>query len=316
MTRLSRKSRDRSRAIALSLRLYHFCLRAYPQQFRHTYGERMMRVFRDHCRAIAEQHGVLSLIPLWLHTFSDLIYTAGLERWQVFKEKNAMVTSRYPQQFSLRLWFALTATIIAFVVSLVASLNLYLLEDANPLTQAAYSTSSVLRFSYDVVYLSALAAGVAVCAIVGYALVQRTALVTTGLLIVMLLVAFAGFGGMLVRHVSTFLILLLIFSALTLISLLTGHVATTRALRFLGQRPAAVLGACVSVSCVLLINVVALVLHTLLLNPVSHALYMQGQIGDTHLNFSLIAMGIALLALIGCAISLGFALHSPSRQSS
>jgi hypothetical protein len=276
----------------------------------------MMRVFRDHCRAVLQQHSVLSFVLLWLHTFSDLICTACLERWQAFKEKNAMVTSRYSQQFSLRLWFALTATLIAFVVSLVASLNLYLLEDANPLTQAAYSVSSVLRFSYDLVYLSALAAGVAVCAIVGYALVQRTALVTIGLLIVMLLVAFAGFGGMLVRHVSTFLTLLLIFSALTLISLLIGHVATTRALRFLGQRPAAVLGACVSVSCVLLINVVALVLHTLLLNPVSHALYMQGQIGDTHLNFSLIAMGIALLALIGCAISLGFALHSPSRQSS
>lgn len=312
MARSSRKSR----AIALSVWLYSLFLCAYPTTFRHTYGERMIRVFRDNCRAALQQRGALPLMRLWWQTVVDLIITACLERWQVFKEKSCtMATSRYTQRFPLRLWIALAATIIAFAVSLIASLNLYLLEDGSPLTQAAYSASSLLRFSYDGVYLSALAAGVAVCAMVGYALVQRTVLVVVGLVFVTLLVAFGGFGGLLVRHTATFLAFLAIFFTLTLSSFLLGRVVTTRAGRFIGQRPSAVLGACVSVGCMLLINVVALILHTLTLNPVSHALYMQGQIGGTHLNFSLIAMGLALLTLSAYIVCLGRALRLSPRQS-
>ncbi len=54
--------------------------------------------------------------------------------------------------------------------------------------------------------------------------------------------------------------------------------------------------------------------HTLLLNPVSHALYMQGQIVGTHLNFSLIVMGLAFLTLLVCAMSLGYAFRLPAQQ--
>src|SRR6266567_9569375 len=87
----------------------------------------------------------------------------------IIRRRNiTMATYRHAQNFPPRLWVALVATVTAFVVSLLASLNLYLLEDNNPLTQAAYSASPVLRFSYDGVYLSALVAGVAICAIVGY----------------------------------------------------------------------------------------------------------------------------------------------------
>jgi hypothetical protein len=276
----------------------------------------MIRVFRDSCRAALQQRGVPSFISLWLQTLSDLAFTACLERWHVVKEKSrAMITSRHTQHFSPRLWVALAATIIAFIVSLVASLNLYLLEDGNPLTQAAYSASFLLRFSYDGVYISALAAGVAICAIVGYALVQRTVLVVIGLVVVMLIVTPGGFGGLLVRHADTFLVFFAVFFALTLIGFLVGRVVATRAARILGQRPAAIMGACVGVGSILLVNGIALVLHTLSLNLVSHPLYMQGQIGETHLNFSLIAMGLALLTLITCAVSLGRALHLPAHRS-
>jgi hypothetical protein len=188
-------------------------------------------------------------------------------------------------------------------------------EDASPLAQAAYAASPLLRLSYDGIYLSALAAGVAVCAIVEYALVQRAVLVVASLIVVALLVAFGGFGGLLVRNSATFLVLFAVFLALTLISFLIGSAVATSAGRHLSQRPAAVLGACVSVGSVLLVNVVVLVLHTLILNPVSHALYMQGQIGGTHLNFSLIAMGFALLTMVACAVSLGRAFRLPSHQS-
>ncbi len=42
---------------------------------------------------------------------------------------------------------------------------------------------------------------------------------------------------------------------------------------------------------------------------------MQGQISGTHLNFSLIAMGIAVLSMIACVVGLGCAFRLPSHSS-
>ncbi len=315
MVRPSSRKRGMNKALAFSMWLYGLFLYIYPATFRRAYGSRMARVFRDSCRDALQQHGVIFLVPFWLQTLSDLLINAGLEQWSVLKEKtHTMTTNTRSQNFPLRLRVALVATLLAFVVSLVASLHLYLLEDASPLTQAAYTASPLLRFSYDGIYLSALTAGVAVCAIGGYALVQRAVIVVSGLIVVALLVALGGFGGLLVRHPTTFLVLFGVFLALTLISFLIGHAVAKHVGRFLGHRPAAILGACVSVGSALFVNVVALVLHTLILNPVSHALYMQGQINETHLNFSLIAMGIAFLTMIACAVSLGRASRLASLQ--
>ncbi len=313
MASLKQAPESIKRVLALSEWLYALFLRAYPATFRDAYGSRMTQVFRDSCRDALQQHGIAFLIPFWLGTLSDLISNACLERWQLLKEETSSMANT--RNSRLRLWVALATTILAFVVSLLASINLYLIEDTNRLTQAAYSTSPLLRFSYDGIYLSALVAGVAICAVIGYALVQRTVSVVIALIVVTLLFAFGGFGGLLVRQPATFLVFLAIFLALTLISFLLGRRATTRASRFLGQRAAAVLGACASVGSLLLLNVIALVLHTLLLNVVSHTLYMQGQIGGTHLNFSLIAMSVAFLTLIICVVSLGRVLRFPFRQS-
>jgi hypothetical protein len=64
-----------------------------------------------------------------------------------------MTSYRPVPTFLPRFWIAPAATIIALVASLVTSLNLYLLEDDNPLTQAAFSASPLLRLSYDGVYI-------------------------------------------------------------------------------------------------------------------------------------------------------------------
>lgn len=213
----------------------------------------------------------------------------------------------------IRFWVALATTVIAFLVSLLASINLYLLEDNNPLTQAAYSASSVLRLSYDGAYLSALVACVAVCAIVAYAIIQADAPVTIGLIIVALLVVLGGFGGLLIRYPATFLALFLAFMGLMLVSLLVGRVVTARLRQRIGQRKAAILGACISTGIALLVNVVAMVTHTLALNPVSHALYMHGQIGTTYFNSVLIGMVIETLAMIACLLSIGVALRWPAQ---
>ena len=295
------------RVIALSVWLYGLFLHAYPTIFRDAYGSRMLQVFQDSCRDTLQKRGLTGLVVLWLHVLSDLTITVSLERWHNLKEKVGIMTQN--QHFPQRLWIALVATVLAFVVSLVASLNLYLLEDTSQFTQAAYSASPLLRFSYDCIYLSALAAGVGICAIIGYALIQNELLVSVGLIVLASLVALGGFGGLLVRHPVTFLIFFAAFFILLLISFLARRVVATRAQRFLGQRPAAVLGAGAGAGGILFINVAALVLHTLLLNPVNHALYMQGQIEGTHLNISLISMGVAFLTLIACGVSLARALR-------
>jgi hypothetical protein len=276
----------------------------------------MSRVFADHCRVTLQDFGLPALIPLWFSTLCDVALSAGSERWQACKERvSTMASIRDTQQLPPRLWVALAATLIAFLVCLVASLNLYLLEDGSSLTAAAYGASPLLRFSYDGVYLSALAAGVAVCAIIGYVLVQQPLLVAAGLTLVALLVALGGFGGLLARHAATFAVFLAVFLALTLGGFLLGRLVMIRGGESLGRRPSAVLGACISAGSLLSINVVALSLHTLSLNPVSHTLYMQGQMEGTHLNFTLLIMGVALFTLVACMVCLGRALGLIARSA-
>src|SRR5947209_7860678 len=169
-----------------------------------------------------------------------------------------MVSYGHAQNFPPRLRIALAATLIAFIISLLASINLYLLEDSNSLTQAAYSASPVLRFSYVGAYLSALVACVAVCAILAYSILRTARPVTIVLVIVALFVALAGFGGLIVRYPLTFLVLFLVYIAMTLISLQLGRAVSARYSRSPGHQSAVILGACVSTGVALLINVVAL----------------------------------------------------------
>lgn len=154
MARLKLAPGGVKRAIFLSAWFYGLFLHVYPASFRRTYGSRMIRVFRDSCRNALQKHGLAGFVILWLSTLTDLLFSACLERWQVLKEKaRSMIPDKQNQNFPLRLWIAIAATVLAFVVSLVASLNLYLLEDASPLTQAAYSASSLLRFDIDQLFV-------------------------------------------------------------------------------------------------------------------------------------------------------------------
>ncbi len=306
---------DRSRLLTFSEWLYAFCLRMYPAHFRRVYGLRMLRVFRDSCRQVLQRRGLPGLGRYWLYTLMDLAVTACLERWYVLQKGiHTMVIDRPVSNFTPRLWMMLVSTVLAFVVSLVASLNLYLLEDANPLTRLAYSDAPLLRFSYDGIYLSALVAGVMVCAVFGYALLQRENVVRGMVVGVALLVVLGGFGGLLVRYPLTFLAFLGIFLVLAGLCWWVGRIVTARLSEQLVRRSAAVLGACVGVVLALLVNGVALVLHTLILNPVSHNLYMQGQIEGTHLNFTLLVMALAVFTLAVCSLSLGRALSQTGRQ--
>ncbi len=308
-----------SRPSRIAESLYRVALLVYPRAFRRAYGHALTQAFRARSRDAYRQGGVGALLRVCGAELCDLAMTAvkehGDEARAVFNRKNTLdaldtrtLTDRP------RLWGVRAATMIAFVVALLASLNLYLLEDANPLTPVAYGSSPLLRLSYDGVYLSALAAGVAVCAVAGYTVARAGAPVLRGLVVVALLVALGGFGGLLARHPATFLTLALAFAGLVLVSALVGWAVVTRARPRLGRRPATILGACASTGVALLVNLVVLAPHTLALNPVSHPLYMQGQIAGTRLNSLLLGLGLELLAIVVCVSSIAMALRA-SRPS-
>lgn len=66
------------RLVALSVRAYRALLLAYPPSFRSEFGDEMARAFRDSCREALTRRGPPALVPLWLHTLSDLMgSTAG-----------------------------------------------------------------------------------------------------------------------------------------------------------------------------------------------------------------------------------------------
>src|SRR5215469_5593555 len=99
------------RAVACSVLLYRLLLYAYPATFRRGFGERMSRVFADHCRVTLQESGLPALIPLWFSTLCDVALSAGLERWQasmrVYQEKvGTMASMRDIRHFPARLWVA------------------------------------------------------------------------------------------------------------------------------------------------------------------------------------------------------------------
>src|SRR5262245_26895474 len=128
-----------------TLRAYRLLLYAYPPTFRRAFGGEMWQVFRDSYEE-ASTRGPAALALLWLRVSEDLLRSALPER--VHAMRPAVV-------------IAAVTTCITFLVTLLASINLYLLEDNNPLTDAAYAASPLLRLSYDGAYLSALVAAVA-----------------------------------------------------------------------------------------------------------------------------------------------------------
>jgi hypothetical protein len=276
----------------------------YPRSFRQAYGAEMVQTFRDRVRA-AQQMGRGQVLRLYGAEFSDLVATALKEqvatmRTRLGGEKRTATRTTNPP-VPARLWHIRITTVMAVLVALLASVNLYLLEDASVLTAHVYAVSPLLHVSYTGVYVSALVAGVDLCAVVGASMGVAA---TPMLGCVALLVAFGGFGGLLVRHPVTFLVLFVAFGGLLLASMLLGSVVAARTRAHLGSRQAVLLGACLSTGVAVFVNLICLMSHTLVLNPANHALYMQAQLPGTRLNSLLLAGCLAVVATCGCVCSI------------
>ena len=284
----------RSGRRSLPLRLFRVALWLYPREFRKRHGKELWQTLRD----LAEETrtvGWLAGTRFWLAVFADTLAGALMERMSAMRG------------ISWASWLATGATLVALAVSVVASGNLYALEDGNPLTGTAYSASPLLRVSYDGAYLAALVAGVVGVAIVAYAaLPARVATAATVGLAA--LVALGGFGGLLARYPLSGLALIGGFVGLAALCLLAGWGVARWLAPRAGRRAAALVGACAGAGVALAVDAAALIAHTLALNPVSHALYMQGQIGGTHFNALLIGMAAQGLTAALCGLLLAVAL--------
>lgn len=293
MRERSKGSERSESATRAGLRLYRLVLALYPRDFRARHGEELWQTGRD----MAEAAGGFGGVSFWLALYVDTVLGALDERWNLMR-RSVWVA-----------WLAAIATLLAVAVSVAASLNLYLLEDGNPLTIPAYSVSSLLRFSYDVAYVAALVAGVAGVAVVVAAITAARVArwVMVGLAAV---VALGGFGGLLVRRPVVGLAFMVGFGALTALCLLASWGANRALTRRATTRVSALVGGCAGAGVAILVDAVALVTHTLALNPVSHALYMQAQIGQSRYNAALIGMVAQAALVVLCALLLALALWS------
>ncbi|HEX9035490.1 MAG TPA: hypothetical protein VF808_00700 [Ktedonobacterales bacterium] len=276
------------------LRLYRLLLTIYPRAFRAHHGDELWQTGRDMAESRAAGGATATF---WLALYADILAGALGERWNQMRGSTWTV------------WLAAGATLLAVLVSVAAGLNIYLLEDGNPLTSAAYSVSSLLRFSYDMVYVAALVAGVTGVAVAAAAFTsaQIARWVTIALAA---LVALGGFGGLLARRPAVAVAFIVGFAALTALCLLASWGVARALANRASTRTATLIGGCVGAGVALLVDAAALVIHTLALNPVSHALYMQAQIGQTRYNAALIGMVAQASLVILCALLLALAIWS------
>jgi hypothetical protein len=288
------KTNRRAPRAPLPLRLYRLALLLYPRAFRERHGEELWQTCRDLTQE-AHASGWLASARFWLAIYADTLAAALGERTR------AMRTVSWVARL------AAGATLLAVAVSVVASANLYALEDNNPLTVAAYGASPLLRLSYDGAYLAALAAGVMGVTIGLHALLPARIALTTALGLAAL-VALGGFGGLLIRYPLSGLALIGGFGGLVALGLLTGRAVTQRLAGRMSARASALVGACAGAGIALALDAAALIAHTLALNPISHALYMQGQISGSHYNALLLGMTAQTLTAALCALLLAVAL--------
>ena len=154
----------------------------------------------------------------------------------------------------------MAGVLAAALVAFLGGLDVYLYEDGSPLTHAAYRAAPFLDLSFSLIYVTALAIGVA-----SVVLIARLALAASGSahpgagdLAALPLIIFGAplaFWGIALRQPGAFLALVLILAGGVALMLLVTRLAVARLLRMAVAHPtAATLGACVGLVTLLLVD--------------------------------------------------------------
>lgn len=98
--------------MTLSKQLFQLLLFAYPRDFRVEFGPEMTQVFYD-CYRDTHSRGLASVAEFWLHVIVDIIQTAPLERWEMFRKGETM---RNLKRDAIGLVACLTIIVVAFLL--------------------------------------------------------------------------------------------------------------------------------------------------------------------------------------------------------
>lgn len=245
----------------LCLRFYALLLALYPRAFRERYGLELWQTARDLAEEYAAQEGI-ARAGFWLTIYSDTLIAALAERGHIMRHSTWAA------------WSAFGMTLLAVIVSVGVSLDLYLFEDDTALVLFSHNflsndlVAQLLRYSYDTAYIAALAAGVVgVVAVASTFVPQRIAFwMTIGLAAI---VAVGGFGGLIARYPLNGVETVGGFAALIALCLITRWlVARAIGARWSAQVSAGV-SACAGALVALIVETVALVTHTFMLHFVT-----------------------------------------------
>jgi hypothetical protein len=112
-----------AKVLLISDLIYRLFLLAYPAAFRRDFGPEMTQVFRDSCREVYQQRGILGVFNLWVPTILDLVVTAFEEH---LLEGLRMSRSNVIRRSGLAILSASVlgiATIVSMQLKLSLSLN-------------------------------------------------------------------------------------------------------------------------------------------------------------------------------------------------
>ena len=183
-----------------------------------------------------------------------------------------MATQSLAPELPRRVWFTVAAVLAAALVAFLGGLDVYLYEDGSPFAHAAYRAAPFLDLSFSLIYVTALAIGVAS---VDVARAARAGGETDRRIPARAISPRAAdylrrAAGLLGHRASaspaTFLSLVLLLAGAVTLMLLVTRLATARLLRLAVAHPiAATLGACAGLVTLLLVDGGLTLAHLLVL---------------------------------------------------
>ncbi len=219
-----------------------------------------------------------------------------------------------------RIWFTVGGVLLAALVAFLGGLDVYLYEDGSPFAHAAYRAAPFLDLSFSLIYVTALAIGVAAMIVLARLVLAASGSAHPGVgdLVALPLLVFGAplaFWGIALRQPGTFLSLALLLAGAVTLMLLVTRLATTRLLRLaVGHPVAAVLGACAGLVTLLLVDGGLMLAHVLVLHAAGPDLYATTMVGGSGVSELVIAFGLVavLTCLAGFQVVRGSLTSSPA----
>jgi hypothetical protein len=219
-----------------------------------------------------------------------------------------MASQSLPTGLPWRIWFTAGGVLLAALVAFLGGLDVYLYEDGSPFAHLAYRAAPFLDLSFSLIYLTALAIGVAAVMLIARLVLAASGSAHPGAgdLIALPLLVFGAplaFWGVALRQPGAFLALVLTLAGGVALMLLVTRLTTMRLLRLaVGRSIAAVLGACGGLIALLLVDGGLLLAHVLVLRVAGPDLYATTMVGESGISELMIAFG--LVAVLTCLVGI------------